>query len=133
MNVIVRPLLFTKLSLFIKSKSGYRVSYEKGSWILFIKLSISLNRVSLNRVLGVLFTHFVTFVFLFFSGSLHALCIQCDVLSSGAKKHKKFLRWCQESLLTGHLWQLLESTHSQVAQVAVPLLMHSVGLPGNFT
>ena len=33
-------------------------------------------------------------------------------------------------VLAGILWHLLESSHSQVAQVAVPLLMHSVGLPG---
>ena len=32
-------------------------------------------------------------------GSLHSLCIHCEVLSSGAKKHKKFLRFCQESLV----------------------------------
>ena len=62
--------------------------------------------------------------------SVHILAIQCDVLSSVAKSHKKFLQWCQEPLLTGILWHLLESSHSQVAQVAVPLLMHSVGLPG---
>ena len=62
--------------------------------------------------------------------SVHLLAIQCEVLSSVSKSQKKFLHWCQESLLTGILWQLLESTHSQVAEVAVPLLMHSVGLPG---
>ena len=33
-------------------------------------------------------------------GSLHSLCIHCEVLSSGAKKHKKFLRFCQESLVS---------------------------------
>ena len=88
-------------------------------------------------------------------GSLHSLCIHCEVLSSGAKKHKKFLRFCQESLvcnssslvsldsiqeysylfsiffqLTGLLWQLLESTHSHVAQMTVPLLIHFSQLPG---
>ena len=62
--------------------------------------------------------------------SLHILAIQCDVLSSVTKSHKKFLQWCQEPLLTGIFWHLLESSHSQVAQVAVPLLMHSAGLPG---
>ena len=61
---------------------------------------------------------------------VHLLAIQCEVLTSVSKSQKKFLHWCQESLLTGILWQLLESTHSQVAEVAVPLLMHSVGLPG---
>jgi hypothetical protein len=62
--------------------------------------------------------------------SVRMLSLQCDVLSSVVRKHRKFINWCQESLLTGILWQLLESTHSQVAQVAVPLIMHSVGLPG---
>lgn len=46
--------------------------------------------------------------------SVHVLAIQCDVLSSVAKSHKKFLQWCQEPLLTGILWHLLESSHSQV-------------------
>ena len=43
-------------------------------------------------------------------GSLHSLCIHCEVLSSGAKKHKKFLRFCQESLVSSH--SLLDSVDS---------------------
>ena len=62
--------------------------------------------------------------------SVRILAIQCEVLSSVSKSHKRFLHWCQEGLLTGILWNLLESSHSQVAQVSVPLLMHSVSLPG---
>ena len=38
-NLVVRPLLFTKSRLDIREK------YEKGSWSLFIKSSTSLNRV----------------------------------------------------------------------------------------
>lgn len=37
---------------------------------------------------------------------------------------------CQEALLTEILWQILESAHSQVGQVAVPLILHAVTLPG---
>ena len=54
--------------------------------------------------------------------SVHILAIQCDVLSSVAKSHKKFLQWCQEPLLTGILWNLLESSHSQVIFGPKPLL-----------
>ena len=46
--------------------------------------------------------------------SVRILAIQCEVLMSVAKSHKRFIMWCQESLLTGILWQLLESSHSQV-------------------
>ncbi len=62
--------------------------------------------------------------------SVRLLALQCDVLQNGVRKHKKFINWCQESLLTGIFWQLLESAHSHVAQVAVPLMMHAVSLPG---
>ena len=93
--------------------------------------------------------------------SVRLLALQCDVLSGAQKKHKKFIKWCQEHLLTGIMWKLLESAHSQVyhytflllystiatvdnsinnhhrlsiflqvAQVAVPLMLHSVTLPG---
>ena len=46
--------------------------------------------------------------------SVRLLALQCDVLTSAQKKHKKFLKWCQQELLTGILWKLLESAHSQV-------------------
>ena len=62
--------------------------------------------------------------------SVRVLALQCDVLMSAQRKQKKFLVWCQETLLTGILWQILESAHSQVAQVAVPLILHAVTLPG---
>ena len=51
-NMVVRPFLFTKLSLFTKSSLN-KDWYEKRSWSLFIKSSISLNRGSLNRVSGI--------------------------------------------------------------------------------
>ena len=62
--------------------------------------------------------------------SVRVLALQCDVLSSNARKQKKFMVWCQENLLTEILWQILESAHSQVGQVAVPLILHAVTLPG---
>ena len=46
--------------------------------------------------------------------SVRLLALQCDVLSGAQKKHKKFIKWCQENLLTGIMWKLLESAHSQV-------------------
>ena len=52
-NVVVRPLLFTKLSLFNKSSVDKEWNMKKGTWCLFFKSSISLNWGSLNRVLVV--------------------------------------------------------------------------------
>ena len=46
--------------------------------------------------------------------SVRLLALQCEVLSGASKKHKKFLKWCQEQLLTGIMWKILESAHSQV-------------------
>ena len=62
--------------------------------------------------------------------SVRLLTLHADVLSSITNKRKRFLTWCQDSLLTGILWKILDSTQSQVAQVAVPLLLYSVTLPG---
>ena len=46
--------------------------------------------------------------------SVRLLALQCDVLTGVQKKHKRFLKWCQEKLLTGIMWKILESAHSQV-------------------
>ena len=46
--------------------------------------------------------------------SVKLLALQCEVLSGASKKHRKFLKWCQQELLTGIMWKLLESAHSQV-------------------
>ena len=51
--MVVRPLLFTKLSLFNKSSVDKEWNMKKGTWCLFIKSSVSLNWGSLNRVLDV--------------------------------------------------------------------------------
>ena len=47
--------------------------------------------------------------------SVRLLALQCDVLTGAQKKQRKFLKWCQESLLTGVMWKILESAHSQVS------------------
>merc|ERR1719192_1964808 len=36
--------------------------------------------------------------------SVRVLALQCEVLSSNARKQKKFMVWCQENLLTEILW-----------------------------
>ncbi len=33
-------------------------------------------------------------------------------------------------MLTGILWHILDAAHSQVAQASVPILVHSITLPG---
>ena len=45
------------------------------------------------------------------------LCLHADVLSSAArKKNKRFVAHCQEPLLVGILWTILDAAHSQVSQ-----------------
>ena len=48
-NMVVKPLLFTKSRLFTKSILDKEWNMKKRSWSLFIKSSISLNWGSLNR------------------------------------------------------------------------------------
>ena len=46
------------------------------------------------------------------------LCLHADVLASAArKKNKRFVAHCQEPLLVGILWTILDAAHSQVSQV----------------
>lgn len=50
--------------------------------------------------------------------SARMLCLHADVLSSAArKKNKRFVAHCQEPLLVGILWTILDAAHSQVSQV----------------
>nr|XP_040575380.1 protein unc-79 homolog [Lepeophtheirus salmonis] len=62
--------------------------------------------------------------------SVRLLTLHADVLTNIARKRKRFIRWCQESLLVGILWKILDSSQSQVAQVSVPILLHAITLPG---
>ena len=62
--------------------------------------------------------------------SVRLLSLNAEVLQGAARKQKKFLNYCQEPLLTGIIWAILDAAHSQVAQAAVPILLHSITLPG---
>jgi hypothetical protein len=61
--------------------------------------------------------------------AVRLLTFNADVLHNAARKHKRFVQHCQEPLLTGILWTILDAAHSQVSQVAVPLILHSLTLP----
>ncbi len=46
--------------------------------------------------------------------AVRLLCMNADVLHNAARKHKRFVNYCQEPLLTGILWTILDAAHSQV-------------------
>eukprot|EP00094_Tigriopus_californicus_P000131 TCALIF_00127-PA protein Name:"Similar to UNC79 Protein unc-79 homolog (Homo sapiens)" AED:0.02 eAED:0.04 QI:0/0/0/0.66/0.5/0.33/3/0/2591 len=62
--------------------------------------------------------------------SVRLLSLNADVLQSAARKQKRLIHYCQEPLLTGVMWQILDASHSQVAHACVPLLLHATSLPG---
>ncbi len=45
--------------------------------------------------------------------SVRLLSLNAEVLQGAARKHKRFLHYCQEPLLTGILWHILDAAHSQ--------------------
>ena len=56
--------------------------------------------------------------------SARMLCLHADVLSTAArKKNKRFVAYCQEPLLVGILWTILDAAHSQVSQVGIARLL----------
>ncbi|XP_034946562.1 protein unc-79 homolog isoform X2 [Chelonus insularis] len=61
--------------------------------------------------------------------SLNILCLHGDAFTLAVKDHQGFFIWCQENLLIKNLWELLNSEHSHIAQVTVPLLLHCITLP----
>ena len=62
--------------------------------------------------------------------SVRLMAMNAEVLQSAARKQKRFIQHCQDPLLTGVLWAILDAAHSQVAQAAVPIILHSITLPG---
>ncbi|XP_017885375.1 protein unc-79 homolog isoform X4 [Ceratina calcarata] len=60
---------------------------------------------------------------------LNVMCLYGDAFNMAVKDHQGFFIWCQENLLIKNMWELLNSEHSHIAQVTVPLLLHCVTLP----
>ncbi|OTF83652.1 hypothetical protein BLA29_005389, partial [Euroglyphus maynei] len=63
---------------------------------------------------------------------LKLLALHCGVFVQMAKHEQKrefFLR-CQRKYLVISLWRLLQAEFSQISQIAVPLLLHCIALPG---
>ncbi|KAI6201724.1 Uncoordinated protein 79 [Aphelenchoides besseyi] len=60
---------------------------------------------------------------------LKYLCLHCEALSNAKNENRGFLIWAQENLLIPKLWGLLKSHYAQVAQLAVPLIIHAISLP----
>ncbi|KAH9417943.1 Protein unc-79 [Dermatophagoides pteronyssinus] len=63
---------------------------------------------------------------------LKLLTLHCGVFVQMAKHEQKrefFLR-CQRKYLVISLWRLLQAEFSQISQIAVPLLLHCIALPG---
>ena len=61
---------------------------------------------------------------------VQVLSLHCEALSKAAREHAGFLIWVQENLTIAQIWNLLENQTSQVAQTAVPFLLHCLSLPG---
>ncbi|VDK61589.1 unnamed protein product [Anisakis simplex] len=61
--------------------------------------------------------------------TLKLLCLHCESLLNARREHRGFLIWAQENLLIPKLWALLRSDHSQLGELAVPLIMHCITLP----
>ncbi|VDM27847.1 unnamed protein product [Toxocara canis] len=61
--------------------------------------------------------------------TLKLLCLHCESLLNARREHRGFLIWAQENLLIPKLWSLLRSDHSQLGELAVPLIMHCITLP----
>jgi len=59
---------------------------------------------------------------------LKLMILHSEVLNKAAQHHRGFLIWCQESFLIFELWSLLQAEFSQISQLAVPALLHSISL-----
>lgn len=57
------------------------------------------------------------------------LCLHAEVLSKAAKDHLDYLSYAQDKLLIINFYHLLQNEFSQISELAVPLLLHSLLLP----
>ena len=61
--------------------------------------------------------------------ALKALALSEDCLYETSRKYKKLFLWLQHNHIIENIWRILDSSHSQVALIAVPLLLSSLTLP----
>ena len=60
---------------------------------------------------------------------LKSLALSEDCLYETSRKYKKLFTWLQHNHIIHNMWRILDSSHSQVALIAVPLLLSSLTLP----
>ncbi|XP_043930510.1 protein unc-79 homolog [Protopterus annectens] len=60
---------------------------------------------------------------------LKILCLHGECLYIARKDHAYFLEYIQKNMLISSLWRVLKSEFSQLASLAVPLLLHALSLP----
>ena len=60
---------------------------------------------------------------------LKSLALSEDCLYETSRKYKKLFVWLQHNHIIHNMWRILDSSHSQVALIAVPLLLSSLTLP----
>ena len=60
---------------------------------------------------------------------LKSLALSEDCLYETSRKYKKLFVWLQHNHIIHNMWRILDSSHSQVALIAVPLLLMSLSLP----
>ena len=61
--------------------------------------------------------------------AVKALALHENCLLECSRKAKRLFVWLQHNHILPTLWRVLDSAHSQVALLAVPLLLHSLALP----
>ena len=60
---------------------------------------------------------------------LRSLALNEDCLYETSRKYKKLFFWLQHNHIVSNLWNILDSNHSQVSMLGVPLLLMSLSLP----
>ena len=60
---------------------------------------------------------------------LKSLALNEDCLYETSRKYKKLFCWLQHNHIVPSVWKILDSSHSQVAMIAVPLGLMSLTLP----
>ena len=60
---------------------------------------------------------------------LKSLALNEDCLYETSRKYKKLFYWLQHNHVVPAIWRILDSSHSEVALIAVPLLLTSLTLP----
>ncbi|VDN58014.1 unnamed protein product, partial [Dracunculus medinensis] len=60
---------------------------------------------------------------------LKYICLHCEALVNARREHRGFLIWAQENLLIPKLWEALRINKSQLAELAIPLIMHCLTIP----